>query len=145
MSSPRSFTIFFHRWLNFYILLYYGASIILGGVSRRHYRILKTEEEFLFNLAPFSSRFVILACCHPLIIICDCGNSFHLSGAIQESSQFDYPESIISGFFSFLAFSYHPPILLVHHSSILLSARDLFILMYLNPLKYPDLFSNSYR
>ena len=43
-------------------------------------------------------------------------NSFHLSGATHESSQFDYPESIISGF-SFLAYSYHFPILSVHHST----------------------------
>ena len=43
-----------------------SASTIHGGVSRCH---LKTEEEFLFNLAPFSSRFVILACCHPLVIV----------------------------------------------------------------------------
>ena len=32
---------------------------------------------------PFSQRFVMLACCHPLIIIFDCENSFHPSGAFQ--------------------------------------------------------------
>ena len=60
---------------------------------------LKTEEEFLFNLALFSSRFMVLACCHPLIIVFDCENLFHPSGVIQESSRFDYPESINSGLF----------------------------------------------
>ena len=62
-------------------------------------RFLKTEEEFLFNLAPFSSRFMILACCHPLIIVFDCQNSFHPSGAIQESFRFDSPKAFISGLF----------------------------------------------
>ena len=60
---------------------------------------MKTEEEFLFNLALFSSRFMVLACCHPLIIIFDCENLFHPSRVIQESSQFDYPESINSDLF----------------------------------------------
>ena len=45
--------------------------------------ILKTKEEFLSNLGPFSRRFVILTCCHPLIIVFDCENSFHPSGVIQ--------------------------------------------------------------
>ena len=36
-------------------------------------------------------------------------------------------------------------ILPVHHSSILQSARHLFIHLYLNPLKYLHLFSNSSR
>ena len=39
---------------------------------------------------------MILAWCHPLIIILDCENSFHPSGSIQESFQFDPPEHIIS-------------------------------------------------
>src|SRR3954468_2930380 len=51
------------------------------------------------NLAPFSSRFMVLACCHPLIIVLDCENSFHPSGAFQESIQFDSPEPIISELF----------------------------------------------
>ena len=64
--------------------------------TRRHSWMLKTEEEFLFNLAPFSSRFVILACCHPLIIIFDGENPFHPPGDIQGYFQFDYQEPIIS-------------------------------------------------
>ena len=92
----QDFSNSFHCWFNFYILLYSGASIILGGVSRCHSHLLKTEEEFLFNLAPFSSRFMVLACCHPLIIIFDCENPFHPSGDIQGYFQFDYPEPIIS-------------------------------------------------
>ena len=68
--------------------------------------ILKTEEEFLFNLAPLSSRFMVLALCPPLIIVFVRDNSFHPSGAIQESFQFDYPEPIISELF-IPAFSSH--------------------------------------
>ena len=60
---------------------------------------MKTEEEFLVNLAPFSSRFMVLASCHPLIIVFDCENSFHPYGAIQKSFQFDSPEPIISELF----------------------------------------------
>ena len=45
---------------------------------------------------PFSWRFMVLAWCHPLIIAFDCENSFHPSGAIQESFQFHSPEPIIS-------------------------------------------------
>ena len=60
---------------------------------------LKTEEDFSLNLAPFSSRFMVLACCHPLIIVFDCENSFHPSGAIQETFRFDSPKAIISGLF----------------------------------------------
>ena len=61
---------------------------------------------FPLNLAPFSSRFMILACCHPLIIVFDCENSFHPSRAIQDSFQFDSPEPIISEVF-IPAFSSH--------------------------------------
>ena len=58
------------------------------------------ERRRLFlHIYPFSLRFVILACCHPLIIVFDCEISFLLSGAIQESFQFDHPESIISDLF----------------------------------------------
>src|SRR3954470_9258140 len=72
-----------------------SISTIHGGVSHHHSQHLKTEEEFLLNLAPFSSRFMVLASCHPLIIDLDCENSFHPSGAIQESFQFDSFEPII--------------------------------------------------
>ena len=55
----------FHRWLNLFILLLFqSASIIHGGVSHHHSQHLKTEEEFLLNLAPFSSRFMVLASRH---------------------------------------------------------------------------------
>ena len=93
--------------------------MILGGVSCCHSHLLKTEEEFLFNLAPFSSRFMVLACCHPLIIVFDCQNSFHPSRAIQESSQFDYPESINSGLFILRFSLIILQILPVHRSSLL--------------------------
>ena len=99
---------YFHRWLNLFHSSFWRASKILTGGNRRHSQILKTEEEFLVNLAPFSSRFAILACCHPLIIICDCGNSFHPSGAIQDSFQFVL-RSPSSHNYSFPAFIYRSP------------------------------------
>ena len=67
--------------------------------SHRHSQHLKTEEEFLLNLGPFSWRFIVLDWCHPLIIVFDCENSFHPSRAIQESLQFDSPEPIFSELF----------------------------------------------
>ena len=45
---------------------------------------------------PFSQRCVVQSWSHPLIIVFDCENRFHPSGAIQESFQFDSPEPIIS-------------------------------------------------
>ena len=87
----------FHCWFNLSISSFRGVSTILDGVSRCHSRILKTKEEFSSKSYLFSQRFVILACCHPLIIVFDCENSFHLSGAIQDSFQFDSPKTIISG------------------------------------------------
>ena len=36
----------FHRWLNFYILLYSGASIIIGAVSRRHSQVRRPKKSF---------------------------------------------------------------------------------------------------
>ena len=76
-----------------------SASIILDGVSHHHSQHLKTEEEFFLQILSVLSRFMVLACCHPLIIVFDCENSFHPSGAIQESFQFDSPEPIISDLF----------------------------------------------
>ena len=78
----------------------------------------KTEEEFLLNLAPFSSRFMVLVLCHPLIIVFDCENLFHPSGDIQESSQFVIRSPSIQ-VYSFSAVSYHSSILSVHQSNIL--------------------------
>ena len=83
---------------HFYSSLFRSISTIHGG-SHHHSQHVKTEAEFLLNLAPFSSRFMVLAWCHPLIIVFDCENSFHPSGAIQESFQFDSSEPIISEVF----------------------------------------------
>ena len=47
---------------------------------------------------------MVQAWCHPLIFISDCENSFHPSGAIQESFQFDSPEPSSQNY-SFSAFS----------------------------------------
>ena len=73
---------------------FWSASTI-HGVSHRHSQSLKTEEEFLLNPYPFFQRFMVLASCHPLIVF-NCENSFHPSGAIHESFQFDSPKAIIS-------------------------------------------------
>ena len=70
-------------------------------------------------------------------------NSFHLSGVIQESSQFAIRSPSIQ-IYSFSAVSYHSPILPVLSSSDLQSARDLFVLLYLNSLKLLHSFANSY-
>ena len=51
--SPCSFK-FFHRWFNLSIF-HPGVPQQFGGVSHRYSQILKTEEEFLLNLAPFSA------------------------------------------------------------------------------------------
>src|SRR3954470_24946242 len=79
-----------------FLISFRSASTIHGGVSHHHSQQLKTEKEFLLNLASFSSRFMVLALCHPPIIVFDCENSFHPSGAFQESFQFDSPKAIIS-------------------------------------------------
>ena len=82
-----------------FLIFSQSISIIHGGVSPRHSRILKTEEEFLLNPYPFFQRCVVQVWCHPLIIVFDCGNSFHPSGVIQESFQIDSPEPIFSELF----------------------------------------------
>ena len=109
----------FHSWLNLFVFDSSGVSKLFMVVfCRRHSQHLKTEEEFLFNLALFSSRFMVLACCHPLIIVFDCENLFHPSGDIQESSRFVIRSPSIQ-VYSFSAVSYHSPILPVHLSNIL--------------------------
>ena len=89
----------FHCWLNPLRFSFSRSISTIHGGSHHHSQHLKTEEEFLLNLAPFSSRFMVLAWCHPLIIVFDCENSFHPSRAIQESLQFDSPEPIFSELF----------------------------------------------
>ena len=103
------------------------------------------ERRRLFlHIYPFSLRFVILACCHPLIIIFDCGNSFQLFGAIQESSQF------VSGVHQFrfihsqlsviILQSYRCIIQIFSYRSVIYSFH-----LYLNCLKYLHSFCNSSR
>ena len=83
------------------LILHPGVSQLFGGVSRCH---LKTEEEFyLYILSVLSA--IRGSNSRPSSHNCfDCENYFHLSGAIQESCQFDSLEPIISELF-FLAFS----------------------------------------
>ena len=97
MSFSKIFQILFIIGSTF--LIFIPECLNNFGGSRHHSQHVQTEEGFLLNLALFSSRFVILACCHPLIIVFDCENLFHPSGVIQESSQFDYPEPIIEDLF----------------------------------------------
>ena len=82
--------IFFSSLVQPFCSSFRSISTIHGG-SPHHSQHLKTEEGFLLNLGPFSWRFVVLAWWHPLIIVFDCENSFHPSGAIQESFQIDSP------------------------------------------------------
>ena len=97
MSSSKTFQILFIVGSTF--LIFIPECLNNFGGSRHHSQHVQTEEGFLLNLALFSSRFVVLACCHPIIIVFDCENLFHPSGVIQESSQFDYPEPIIEDLF----------------------------------------------
>src|SRR3954467_15933937 len=104
--SPRSFKIF-SSLIQPFQFSSRSISTVHGGVSHHHSQHLKTEEEFLLNLAPFSSRFMVLASCHPLIIVLDCENSFHPSGEIQESFSL-IQEPFISVLF-ILSFAYCYP------------------------------------
>ena len=135
----------FHRWFNL-SNFHPGVSQQFGGVSHRHSQILKTEEEFLLNLVPFSSRFAILACCHPLIIIFDCENPFspirrysrvfsvRLSGA-------HHFRRLVHSQLSALV----PQISPVHHSIFFNQRVISSFQLYLNSLKYLRSFSNPSR
>ena len=87
----------FHHWLN---LFAFGSS----GVAQQFlvvFRIVilniwRPKKIFPLNLALFSSRFMALASCHPLIIGFDCENPFHPSREIQRSFQFDSLQAIFS-------------------------------------------------
>ena len=52
-------------------------------------------------LAPFSSRFVILACCHPPIIVSSMRISFHPSGVIQSIFSLILPECLYNYWWCF--------------------------------------------
>ena len=100
-------------------------------MSRRHSQILKTEEEFYLHILSVLSEI------RDSSLIPSPHNCFWLweffSPIRSNSRVFSvcYPESINSGLF---VLSYHSSILPVHHSSILYSARDLFVLVYQIPL-----------
>ena len=67
---------------------------------------LKTEEEFYLHILSVLSE-IRGSSSRPSSLNCfDCVNYFHLSGAIQETSQFDYPEPIFEDLF-IPAFSSH--------------------------------------
>ena len=95
----------FHRWFNLSIY-HFGVSQQFTVVCNS--QIMKTEEEFSLNLAPFSSRFVVLVQGHPLIIVFDCQNSFYPSGVIQSIFSLIL-RSPSSHNYSFPAFSYRSP------------------------------------
>ena len=86
----------FHRWLNLFVLILLECLNNSWWCFSSSFSDFEDRRRFSLNLAPFSSRFMVLACCHPLIIIFDCENLFHPSGYIQGYFQFDYPEPIIS-------------------------------------------------
>ena len=95
---------------------------------------------------PFSWRFMVLAWCHPLIIVFDCENSFHPSGAIHESFQFDSPKAIISEdlFVLNIQLSFSKSyryIVQISSNQFMISSFHL----YLNSFKYLRSFSNSSR
>ena len=107
------FQIIFQCWLNLFVFSSFrSVSTIHGGVSRRHSRILKTEEEFLLNPYPFSQRFAVLASYYPLEL-------FHLSDilflTIWSMSEVLFPFLFIGGHHS----SYRPIIIPMLRSSIL--------------------------
>ena len=87
---------------------------------------------------------MVLACCHPLIIIFDCENPFHPSGDIQGYFQFDYPEPIISEDLFILSFQLSFP---KSHRCIIqysLISSWSFVLVDLISIKYFHSFSNSF-
>ena len=123
----------------------WSISIIHDGVSRHHSQLLETEEDFssiscsiLFKIHGSS----LMPSFHNCF---DCENSFHPSGAFHELFSISLLWRPFYKYYSFQLSARIFQILLVHHSSILLSARDRFVLMYLNPLKYLRSFSNSFR
>ena len=65
-------------------MIYHQSNAFLQDRLNPSHHLKTKEEVFSLNLAPFSSRFMVLAFCHPLIIVFDCENSFHLSGACHE-------------------------------------------------------------
>ena len=85
----------FHRWLNLSIhhprvsqqFMVVFLVVILGFEDRRR---------FFSQSCPFSRRFVILARCHPLIIVFDCENSFHQTGTFHELFPFLSSKAIFS-------------------------------------------------
>ena len=107
MFSPRSFKFFsslaqpsiFHPGVPQQFLVVFLVIFLC---------IWRPKKNFPPYLAPFSSRFVVLVRDLRLIIFFECEICFHLSGAIQESFQFDSLEAIISELF-IPAFSSHTP------------------------------------
>ena len=93
-----------------------SVSTIHGGVSCHNSQIMKTEEEFSLNLAPFSSRFMVLACCHPCIIVLIMRILFIHLEHFMSCFLFSFPRSPSSKIYSFQLSSIILSILLVHHS-----------------------------
>ena len=104
--------------------------------------IWRPKKVFSLNLAPFSSTFMALVSCHPLIIIFDCEILF---------SPFRSNSGVFPVWFSG---AHH---LRIIHSSFQLSfsksyrciiqvfSNQFVISSYLNSLKYHHLFPNSFR
>ena len=138
-------SIFFRRWFN----LYNFHSECLNNswwCFSSSFSDFEDRRRFSLNLAPFSSRFMALASCHPLIIVSVVRISFHPSGAFQGYFQFDYPESIISEDLFILSFQLsfsksYRCIVQISSNQFMISSFHL----YLNSFKYLRSFSNSSR
>ena len=106
-----------HRWLNLFVWILPECLNNSWWCFSSSFLDIEDRWRLFLHIYPLSQRFVILACCHPLIIICDC-EIFFLSIRCKFRSLF----SLILWRplfrdYSFSAFSYHSPILPVHRSS----------------------------
>ena len=108
--------------------------------------IWRPKKSFSSKSYSFSQRCVVQAWWHPLIIVFDCENSFHPSGAIQESFQFDSPKAIISEdlFVLNIQLSFSKS----YRCIVQISSSQFMISLFhlcLNSVKYLYSFSNSSR
>ena len=110
---------FFSSLVQPFYLSFRSISTIHGGVSRRNSQIMKTEEEFSLNLAPFSSRFVVLVQGHPLIIVLIVSILFTYPEHFMSCFPFLSSEGHLFKYYSFQLAAHILQILPVHQSNIL--------------------------
>ena len=141
MSFPKIFQILFIVGSTFLIFIPEYLNNSWWSFSSS-FSVFEDQRRIYLQSYPFSRRFMVLALCHPVIIVFGCGNYFHPSGATQKYFQFHSSEPSFHNY-SFQLSSLVLQILSVHRSNILYSVHDLFVLMYLNSFKYLHSFSNS--